>query len=91
VNPKQIRDFAKASGQLAKTDRLDAKIIASFAQKLPPSHLASLNEAHDNLTEHHSRRQQLVMIITGDDRKSSRNRDRIRACLSTKIHVIKKC
>jgi transposase len=66
VNPKQIRDFAKASGQLAKTDRLDAKIIASFAQKLPPSHLASLNEAHDNLTEHHSRRQQLVMIITGE-------------------------
>ena len=32
VNPKQVRDFARAAGQLAKTDRLGAAVIARFAQ-----------------------------------------------------------
>jgi transposase len=32
VNPRQVRDFAKATGQLAKTDRLDADILARFAE-----------------------------------------------------------
>src|SRR5690554_3333897 len=36
VNPRRIRDFARASGQLAKTDKLDAKIIAKFAATLEP-------------------------------------------------------
>jgi len=31
VNPRQVRDFAKATGQLAKTDRLDARVLAHFA------------------------------------------------------------
>ena len=32
ANPRQVRDFAKSSGQLAKTDRLDAQILAHFAE-----------------------------------------------------------
>lgn len=42
VNPRQVRDFAKASGRLAKTDRLDAEILAAFALavKLTPRPLA---------------------------------------------------
>jgi len=36
VNPKRIRDFARASGQLAKTDRIDARIIAEYAAPLQP-------------------------------------------------------
>ena len=36
VNPRQIRDFARACGQLAKTDRLDAAIIARFAERIRP-------------------------------------------------------
>ena len=34
VNPRQVRNFAKASGQLAKTDRLDAEVLAHFAGAL---------------------------------------------------------
>jgi transposase len=37
VNPKRVRDFAKATGQLAKTDALDAAVLAHFAQVLRPS------------------------------------------------------
>src|SRR3989442_404067 len=36
VNPRQVRDFAKAAGQLAKTDALDAQILAHFAQVMRP-------------------------------------------------------
>jgi len=36
VNPRQVRDFAKATGLLAKTDRLDAALLARFAEWVPP-------------------------------------------------------
>ena len=37
VNPRQVRDFAKATGRLAKTDRLDAQVLAHFAQAVNPA------------------------------------------------------
>jgi transposase len=37
VNPRQIRDFARSTGKLAKTDRLDAAAIAHFAEAIRPS------------------------------------------------------
>jgi transposase len=37
VNPRQVRDFAKATGQLAKTDRIDAAILALFAERVQPA------------------------------------------------------
>src|SRR5262249_19260867 len=37
VNPRQVRDFAKATGQLAKTDALDADILAHFAEAVRPT------------------------------------------------------
>lgn len=36
VNPRQVRDFAKASGRLAKNDRIDAKLIAAFGVAIEP-------------------------------------------------------
>jgi transposase len=36
VNPRQVRDFARATGQLAKTDRLDAQVLAHFAEAIRP-------------------------------------------------------
>src|SRR3972149_9245011 len=37
VNPRQVRDFAKATGQLAKTDRIDAEVLARFAEVVRPA------------------------------------------------------
>jgi transposase len=37
VNPRQVRDFAKATGQLAKTDRLDAELLAVFGERVRPT------------------------------------------------------
>jgi len=44
VNPRQVRDFAKATGQLAKTDKLDAKVLEHFGRALQPNVLAIRTE-----------------------------------------------
>ena len=36
INPRKVRDFAKATGTLAKTDRIDAYVLACFAEALEP-------------------------------------------------------
>jgi transposase len=48
VNPKRIRDFARSIGHLAKTDKLDTRIIAHFAQAVRPEirHLHTEEEEH---------------------------------------------
>jgi transposase len=42
VNPRQVRDFAKATGKLAKTDRIDAAVLAHFAEAVRPEPHAPL-------------------------------------------------
>jgi transposase len=45
VNPRQVRNFAKATGRLAKTDRLDAQLLALFAEKVEPAQRPLPDEA----------------------------------------------
>jgi transposase len=42
ANPRQVRNFARATGQLAKTDRLDARILALFAERVRPEYVCFL-------------------------------------------------
>ena len=62
VNPKQVRQFAKAMGILAKTDRIDAKVLALFAQRIEPKVRALPSEEQRELTELMDRRSQLVVM-----------------------------
>jgi len=62
VNPKRVRDFARAAGILAKTDRLDAQVLATFAQRMRPQVHALPDEAQQELTELVDRRAQLVAM-----------------------------
>lgn len=64
VNPRQIRDFAKAMGQLAKTDKIDAETIALFAKKIEPKANVVINKAQSDLSNNNARRQQLIDMIT---------------------------
>ncbi|MCP4256972.1 MAG: IS110 family transposase [Planctomycetes bacterium] len=48
VNPRRIRDFAKAAGQIAKTNRLDARIIALFAATMEPMPTEQFSEQTQN-------------------------------------------
>ena len=64
VNPRQVRDFAKATGTLAKTDRLDARVLALFAQQVRPP-VRPLKDAQSRaLDALFTRRRQLVEMLT---------------------------
>jgi transposase len=64
VNPRQVRDFAKAGGHLAKTDRIDAKVLASFAQTFHPEPSALPDAEGAALSALVTRRRQLVDMRT---------------------------
>lgn len=66
INPRQIRDFAKASGRLAKTDKVDAEIIALFASKMEPEPNVVYNEKQQAMTANNARRRQLVDMIIAE-------------------------
>lgn len=60
INPRQARDFAKATGRLAKTDRVDAAVLAAFAQAIRPQ-VRPLKDADSRaLDDMVSRRRQLI-------------------------------
>ena len=63
VNPRQIRDFAKAMGQLAKTDQIDARVIALFGEKLQPRTIVPRDEKQQQISENQARRRQLIDMI----------------------------
>jgi transposase len=62
INPKRVRDFAKASGVLAKTDRIDARVLALFGQIIAPPVRALPDEEQRELMELLDRRMQLVVM-----------------------------
>jgi len=64
INPRQVRDFAKATGRLAKTDRLDADVLAQFAQVLRPQSRLLPDKDQKDLSALMTRRRQLVEMIT---------------------------
>jgi transposase len=60
VNPRQVRDYARGLGILAKTDRIDAGVIARFGQDVKPRTMAKASEKQEELAELVTRRRQLV-------------------------------
>ena len=62
VKPKQVRDYAKAKGRLAKTDRLDARVLPEFGRDLRPPVRALPSHEQRELTELLDRRGQLVQM-----------------------------
>ena len=63
VNPRQIRDFARALGRLAKTDAIDAKVIALFAERMKPEARPISSPQAQKLGELVARRRQVVEMI----------------------------
>jgi transposase len=66
VNPRQVRDFAKATGRLAKTDTIDARILARFAEMVQPAVRPVPDEATQALRAILTRRRQLVGMLTAE-------------------------
>jgi transposase len=65
VSPRQVRDFARATGRLAKTDAIDTRVLAHFAELIQP-HLRPLPDAQSReLMALVARRRQVIEIIFG--------------------------
>jgi len=69
VNPRQVRDFARGLGILAKTDRLDARVIARFGQQAHPRPVETDGENQTELRELVTRRRQLVELRTAEQNR----------------------
>lgn len=71
VNPRQVRDFARAAGQLAKTDALDAGVILRFACAMQPAETPQTPENQARLAERVRRRRQLVDMLATEKQRLS--------------------
>jgi transposase len=79
VNPRQVRDFAKALGQLAKTDRLDARVLAHFAAAIKPPLRPIKSKEELQLDALTRRRGQLIEMLTDEkNRRGSAASDSVR-------------
>lgn len=90
VNPRQIRDFAKALGKLAKTDKIDAQVIALFAEKIQPAARIMKSKNQTKITELTTRRKQLLDILQMEKNRLDKASGDIKKSLSKIIKTIEK-
>jgi transposase len=91
VNPRQVRDFAKAMGKLAKTDRLDAEVLALFAERIKPPVRALPNEQCQVAAEMLARRAQLMaMRVAEKNRLATASAKKVRKDIQTTIAFLEK-
>lgn len=76
VNPRQVRDFAKAFGRLAKTDAIDAETLAMFAQAVQPRGAEAAPQKHQQLDALVTRRRQLVSLRSVERTRQRQTVDR---------------
>jgi transposase len=85
VNPRQVRDFAKATGQLAKTDAIDAQVLARFAEAIRPEPRPLPDEQTQALAALVTRRQQLIDMLIAEKNRLASARPAIRKNLRAHI------
>jgi transposase len=85
VNPRQIRDFAKATGQLAKTDALDAGVIAHFAEAVRPTPRPLPDETAQQLDALLQRRRQLLEMLVAERHRVALAHSTVRDSLARHI------
>jgi len=90
VNPRQVRDFARALGYLAKTDAIDALVLARFADRVRPEPRALPDPAQRALAAGVARRRQLVDMLVAEQNRLPLAQGRIRRDLQAHIRFLEK-
>ena len=85
ANPRQVRDFARATGQLAKTDRLDAQVLARFADTVRPTPRALPDTSTQELAALLTRRRQLIDMLTAEKNRLGTAPQRVRKGIQAHI------
>jgi transposase len=90
VNPRQARDFAKALGKLEKTDQVDARMLAMFAERVRPAVREAADETLEAVSEWLTRRRQLVEMLTAEKNRRHQAKGAIRRNIESHITWLKK-
>jgi transposase len=90
INPRQARDFAKACGKLAKTDTIDAKILALFAKRMDPELRPLKDPEQQELSALLSRRSQIVAMRSAEKNRRTSSPKRIRKDIDDHILYLDK-
>ena len=89
VNPRQVRDFAKSTGQLAKTDRLDAQVLAHFGEAVRPPRRPLRDDDTQALGAVLARRKQVVGILVAAKYRLSRAVPEVRPRIEAHVSWLK--
>lgn len=91
VNPRQVRDFAKATGRLAKTDAIDAAVLSHFAQSIRPEPRPMPDDLTLELQALVTRRRQLIDMRTAEtNRLETCHVERVRRNIQKMINTLNK-
>ncbi len=90
VNPRQVRDFARATGQLAKTDALDAQVLARFGEAVKPQVRALRDAQAQALEALVMRRGQLVAMLTAEKNRRANSPKVIHKSIDEHIRWLEK-
>jgi transposase len=85
VNPRQVRDFAKATGRLATTEAVDAAVLAHFAQALQPTPRSLPDAQSQALAALVERRRQLVSMLTAEKHRLQQALPAVRAQIAAHL------
>lgn len=89
VNPARVRQFARACGLLAKTDKLDAQVLAVFGQRVQPKRYAGKNEAEKQLSALLVRRKQLEEMLKAEQNRLRTIAPSLRGSVERIIAILK--
>jgi transposase len=90
VNPRQVRDFAKSLGRLAKTDAIDARVLALFGERVRPTVRPLKDEQTRALEELLARRRQLIEMIVAEQNRMVHAQGEVRKSITQTITFLKK-
>jgi transposase len=90
VNARQIKEYARATGKLAKTDKLDAQVMAEFAAAIKPPARPIRDEEAEEIKAMVSRRRQLIEMITAEKNRLTIARKHLKSSIQSHIEWLKK-
>jgi len=90
INPRQVRDFARATGTLAKTDTIDARMLALFGIRVQPEIRPLPDEKTREMRNLLTRRRQLIEMLTAEHNRLFHSSDDVRPGIETHIKWLEK-
>ena len=85
INPRQVRDFARSTGRLAKTDHIDAQVLAQFGEAVKPTPRPLPDAGAQELTALVARRRQLIEMLTAERNRLRRALRNVRPSIAAHI------